>query len=220
VQQRVGPTVDGVVTFPPPLAKVVFDKIVSAVLLVVTLPISLFIVLCIAVESALSSSARAGPFHTEVRVSAGRPFKLYKYRILKPVGEQLILDGAVPKAAENDPPNLTRVGAVLKKVGFDESPQLYCILLGQMSFIGPRPLPVPEYREELERGNMFRAQLRAGLSGPAQVMKGTKRTREERTQADGAYAELMRSGSAVQVLRADLKMLAQTVVVVLRATGE
>lgn len=210
----------GVAIIPAPAAKVVFDKTLSAVLIVVTLPLSGLISLAILVEALLFPGARGGLFHLEVRVSAGRPFNLYKFRILKAGGERAIKSGAVPKDVENDPANLTGVGWALKKFGLDELPQLFCILGGAMSFVGPRPKPVAEYNLEIERGLDFRARLRAGLTGPVQVMKGTSRTEDDQVRADLAYAELLKRGGQLRILAFDIKIVLKTLQVMLKATGE
>ena len=220
-ERQVGaPTLGCMVEVAPPGTKVVFDKVVSLFVLLVTSPISLVICLASFAESAMSPPARGGLFHDEVRVSAGRPFTLYKFRILTKDGEQAIRDGAVPKHVENDPRYLTRIGWALKKVGFDELPQLISVLIGTMSLVGPRPKPIPEYEQEIERGNVFRAQLRAGLTGPTQAMKGTSRTGEEKVKAEFDYLELIRSGSRRQIAATDISTLFRTIRVVLGAYGE
>jgi lipopolysaccharide/colanic/teichoic acid biosynthesis glycosyltransferase len=153
-------------------------------------------------------------------VSAGRPFTLYKFRILTPAAEKAIKTGAMPKHVENTPGNLTVVGAVLKKIGLDELPQFLNVITGKMSLVGPRPKPPAEYKAEIECGNAFRAQVQAGLTGPAQVLKGTVRTGDDSVRADQEYAELLRKGSQRQILAYDAKTLLKTVRVLFRATGE
>ena len=204
----------------PPASKVVLDKALSAVLIVVTTPVWLAIMAAITVESALSRRARGGLFHTEVRVSAGEPFRLYKFRILTAEGEAAIVAGAVPKSVENDARNLTRVGWLLKKIGLDEMPQLVHVFRGEMSFVGPRPKPVREYDDEIAIGNHFRAELRAGLTGPTQVLKGTDPRTRDPLRDENAYWDLLRTGSQLRILSTDLRILRQTVRVLLRATGE
>lgn len=205
---------------PPRPVKVVLDKVVSTVLLVGSSPLALAITAAIEVESLMRPASRAGWFHREIRVSAARPFMLYKFRILTPQGEAEIRAGAIPKHVENNPKNLTSVGRILKQIGLDELPQLYSVLIGKMSLIGPRPKPIPEYEEEIKIGNIFRAQLRAGLSGPVQVLKGTARKDGDAIRADFAYLELMRTGTQRQILLFDLKTLVKTARVLMRATGE
>ena len=204
----------------PPLAKLLIDKTFSLGLLILSSPVSLVIASSIAIENLVHPQSRAGIFHTERRVSAGRPFTLYKFRILKPSGEAAIRAGSIPKHVENDPTQLTSVGRVLKKIGLDEVPQLAMVLAGRMTLIGPRPKPIPEYEEEIERGNIFRARLRAGLSGPVQVQKGTVRTGEDALRADFDYMKLMESGSTTAVVKYDLATILKTVRVLFRATGE
>ena len=86
--------------------------------------------------------------------------------------------------------------------------------------VGPRPKPIPEYEEEIALGHTYRADLRAGLSGPTQVQKGTVRSAEDGVRVDWEYADLLRNGSAWQVLRYDLLTLGRTIRVIFRATGE
>jgi len=203
-----------------PLSKVATDKVVSGLLLVLSFPVSLLIIVSIKFENLFKPERRGGIFHIERRVSAGQPFDLYKFRILKPSGEQAIKEGRVPKDVENDRNQLTTVGKLLKKIGLDELPQLAMVLDGSMSLVGPRPKPADEYEAELARGNIFRAKLRAGLTGPAQVQKGTVRGPDDGIRADFAYMELVRDGSPASVLMYDLKIMAKTVRVLLRATGE
>jgi lipopolysaccharide/colanic/teichoic acid biosynthesis glycosyltransferase len=204
----------------PPVSKVVLDKALSTVLIVVSSPAWLAILVATSVERALSRRARGGLFHTELRVSGGQTFRLYKFRILTSEGEEKIRSGARPKEVENDPSNLTRVGSLLKKVGLDEMPQLLHVLSGTMSLVGPRPKPVREYHEEIERGHTFRAQLRAGLTGPSQVLKGTDPKMRRAVEDEFEYLDLLQRGSQWEVLRTDLGIIRRTVSVLLRATGE
>lgn len=205
---------------PVPAGKLVLDKSLCVLFLFLTIPVWLVVTVSIIAESLLSPERRGPVFHTEVRVSAGRPFPLYKFRILRPRAEDEIRAGAVPKTVENVPANVTAVGWALKKIGLDELPQLLNILRGQMSFVGPRPKPIAEYAVELERGRTFRARLRAGLTGPVQVMKGSERTEGDQVSADLAYEELLRRGSQWKILLFDLRVLAKTLLVMVKATGE
>lgn len=203
-----------------PVSKVALDKFLSAGLLVVTAPLSAAIAAAIIIESLVSSRARGGVFHVEVRISAGEPFKLVKFRILTAVGEGKIHAGDRPKDVENDPANLTRVGSLLKRVGLDEIPQLIHVLRGSMSLVGPRPKPFMDYEDEMRRGHVFRARLRAGLTGPSQVLKGTDPATRPWVEDEFAYMELIESGRSLEILRADLHIIRRTVAVLLRATGE
>lgn len=206
----------------PPWQKVLFDKVVSAVLLLATLPVSLMIIVAISVGGLLRTEGRGPVIYRETRISQGRPFCLPKFRILtaRAIREDLCRPDRTPKDVENTPGNLTRVGALLKRTGLDELPQLWSVLVGDMSMVGPRPKPVPEYEEELARGIRRRKMLRAGLTGPVQVMKGTVRTFEDEVAADMAYVELNRSGRPWRLLAEDLRIIRRTVRVLLKMTGE
>ena len=96
-----------------------------------------------------------------------RPFKMYKFRTMelqKPSQEQ--------KAwTVKDDPRVTRIGKFLRKTSIDELPQLFNILVGEMSLVGPRPerpLFVEKFREEIPR-YMIKHQVRPGLTGWAQI---------------------------------------------------
>jgi lipopolysaccharide/colanic/teichoic acid biosynthesis glycosyltransferase len=197
-----------------------FDKVFVAIFIIGSSPLAMAIALAIVIEGVLRPSARGPVLHRETRVTAGRMFTLYKFRILTAAGEAAVTAGAVPKEVENDSTNLTHVGTVLKRIGLDELAQLLNIARGEMTFVGPRPKPPNEYEVELELGHRYRAELRAGLSGPAQMLKGTVRRRDDDVEADFAYAALVQSGSSRQVLSYDLRALWTTTRVLFRATGE
>lgn len=205
---------------PPPPSKILLDKTLSGLLILLTSPLWVVIAVAITVESLISRRARGGLLHTEVRVSAGEPFELHKFRILTPAAEEEIRAGGRPKQVENDPHNLTRVGAVLKKIGLDELPQLLLVLSGTMTLVGPRPKPLREYHEEIDRGHVFRARLRAGLTGPTQVLKGTDVENRPWIEDEFAYLELLEKGSQWEILLTDLRIIRRTVRVLLSATGE
>lgn len=204
-----------------PWEKVLLDKLLGLFFLSVSSPIWMLIFLAVIVENLAVPENRGSFFYTEIRMSAGRPFSLLKIRILKKDAiSKIRRDGAVPKQVENTPGNITEVGRVLKKFGLDEMAQMINIMRGDMTFIGPRPKPVAEYEAELELGIKNRALVRAGLTGPAQIMKGTKRTTEDERQADSRYVELIKNGSAYKIFAFDLSVLWETAKVVLKGTNE
>ena len=109
----------------------------------------------------------------------GRIFEIYKFRTM--------VDGAIHQGSglqtyEGDP-RITKVGNLLRKTSLDELPQLFNILKGEMSFIGPRP-PVPyhpyEYEEYTQKQKRFI--VRPGISGYAQVVLRNSGSWEERIQ--------------------------------------
>ena len=130
-----------------------FDIVFSLLCIIVfTIPI-LFVMLLIVIDS-----PGASPIYTQYRVGKnGRGFKFYKLRSMVPEADHMLdslldqneMEGPAFKIS-NDP-RITRVGRVIRKTCIDELPQLWNILKGDMSFVGPRP-PLPR---EVEQYNDF-----------------------------------------------------------------
>jgi lipopolysaccharide/colanic/teichoic acid biosynthesis glycosyltransferase len=149
--------------------KRLFDIIVAGAGLIVFAPVSLLIALGIKLED-------GGPvFFTQERVGRDcRVFLAYKFRSMVVDAERFT--GAV-QATENDP-RVTRIGRILRATAFDELPQLWNILRGDMSVVGPRPLRPGEADTTADGvqlplsaipGYEARHRVRPGLTGIAQV---------------------------------------------------
>jgi lipopolysaccharide/colanic/teichoic acid biosynthesis glycosyltransferase len=201
-------------------AKLILDKTLAILLLAPLAPALALVALAIKLDGLINSLNRGPVFYREIRVTQGREFGLLKFRILRLPAIELIKDGAVPKEVENRPANLTATGAFLKKYGLDELPQILNVLKGDLSFVGPRPKPVPEYLAELGRGIDSRRLIRAGLTGPVQIMKGTKRTAAEESGADAAYIESCRTLPGPSLVLLDLRIIFKTVKVMAGGSGE
>lgn len=106
-------------------------------------------------------------------------------------------------------PRITRIGHFIRKSSIDELPQLWCILKGEMSLVGPRPF-LPE-QKPLYKGNAY-FMVRPGLTGFWQVSERNESSFSSRTVFDNRYIEEIS-------FMADLKLILQTVGVVFRATG-
>ncbi len=135
-------------------AKVIFDKMLAGVLGAVLFP---FIVLIIF----LLFISQGNPIFF-VQMRSGRDmqkFRLYKLRTLKFDGSS---DLSMKKRA------FTFFGKILRRSGLDEIPQLWNILKGEMSFIGPRPLPI-EYEALYRKSQLRRFKVKPGITGWAQV---------------------------------------------------
>ena len=145
----------------PLLVKRVFDVVAAAIGLFLSLPVFL------AAAAAIKLDSPGPVLYAQVRSGVGgRGFTLRKLRSMRTDAERL---GAV-WAAENDP-RVTRVGRVLRRTRIDELPQLWNVLVGEMSLVGPRP-ERPEFVDLLtERIPFFRHRLcmKPGVTGHAQV---------------------------------------------------
>lgn len=204
-----------------PIAKRLFDVIFSLALLVILSPLVLTIVLAQLLEFAFRPSARGRIFYSETRISQGQPFVLYKFRIFKNAAlkNSLKENGTIQtKPLELDPANLTVIGRLLKQAYLDEIPQLWCVLKGDMSLVGPRPTNIINYQRNLERGNQAKRLLKAGVTGYFQSHKGRK-LQKNQEELDMEYARFLQTHPSWRVVLFDLKILLISVYTVLRAEG-
>lgn len=163
------------------LVKRIFDVIMSSLALVVlALPMAL-IALVIVVESP------GKPIYAQTRLGKNeKPFTIYKFRSMLMNAEA---DGL--RWAENDDERVTKVGKALRKTRLDELPQLWNILIGDMSFVGPRP-ERPEFYAVFDTyiiGFRQRMLVKPGLTGLAQVNGGYDLKPEEKIVYDLKYID-------------------------------
>jgi sugar transferase (PEP-CTERM system associated) len=187
--------------------KRLLDVLVAAAGLVLASPLTLLTAIAIAIDS-------PGPIlYRQIRAGElGRPFTLYKFRSMRIDAEQL---GA--RFAEENDPRITRVGRFIRKTRIDELPQLYNVLRGEMSMVGPRP-ERPVFIEQLERQVPYfkqRLYVKPGVTGHAQVRCRYGATAEdhlEKLQYDLYY---IKSHSVMF----DLSIILDTIKVVLLRIG-
>ena len=160
------------------------------------------------------------PFYSQVRVGkGGKPFLMWKLRSMVNDAddrmEAYLAENPSARAEwdstqklKNDP-RITPMGQFLRKSSLDELPQLWNVLRGDMSLVGPRPMMLNQ--QSLYPGEAY-YRLRPGITGYWQTAGRNKTTFEARADFDAAY-------EADLTLMADLRILAKTVGVVLKGTG-
>ena len=181
-----------------------FDICASFLALVILLIPMAIISLVVVIDSPGS------PIYSQVRLGKGeKPFRIYKFRSMRIDAEE---DGL--RWAEDHDPRTTKVGRFLRRTRLDELPQLWNILIGDMSFVGPRP-ERPEFYEIFDTyivGFRQRMMVKPGLTGLAQVSGGYDLKPEEKIVYDLQY---IKTRSIVQ----DLRCVFRTFAVVLFHRG-
>ena len=181
---------------------------------------AVFVLPLIVVFALLVARDGHSPFYTQMRVGLnGRHFRIWKLRTMVPNAEaalQAYLDHNPALRAEWEAtqklkrdPRVTRVGRFLRKTSLDELPQLWNVLNGTMSLIGPRPM-MPQQQSLYPGESYYR--LRPGISGFWQVSDRNRCSFRDRAIFDDAYDRQIS-------LATDLLVLLRTVWVVLRGTG-
>jgi lipopolysaccharide/colanic/teichoic acid biosynthesis glycosyltransferase len=203
-----------------PTPKRILDKSLSASLLVVFSPVFALVAGAMGADMLLRRRDRGPWLYREPRISRGREFDLLKFRTLR----RDVLDASAGEEAharllEADPANLTWAGRrVLKPWYLDELPQLWNVLRGDMSLVGPRPWPPSMVRSQVEKGFTYRNEFVAGWTGPAQVRKGVTESAGY-TELDVEYVRRSRRSRASAVVRTDLGILWRSLVVIAKGEG-
>ncbi len=191
------------------------DIIGSTLGLIVFSPLFLFIIYKVRLDG--------GPaFYGHVRLGKdGRSFKCWKFRSMatnsQEILTQLLANDSRAKAEweasyklKNDP-RITAIGGFLRKTSLDELPQLYNVLIGEMSLVGPRPIVADEikyYNEDIK--NYF--SVKPGVTGLWQVSGRSDASYNKRVTLDNAYVHNLS-------ILTDIKIMFKTIFVVLKREG-
>jgi len=184
------------------------DLILSFVLLLIFMPVIVVIGILIKIDS------RGSVIFSQERVGQkNKIYRMHKFRSMVEDAEK----SSGPVWARDDDPRITRVGKIIRKFRLDEIPQLWNVLKGEMSFVGPRP-ERPVFVEELERIIPYfgvRSSVKPGITGWAQVCYGYANTVEdaiEKLNYDLFYIKNMS-------ILIDLMIVLRTIKIVLFAKG-
>jgi lipopolysaccharide/colanic/teichoic acid biosynthesis glycosyltransferase len=178
--------------------KRIFELIVSLAVALILLPFLVAIIVAIRLTNrgpAIFKQERAG--------KDGRPFVFYKFRTMK-----LDVDPFGPSPKSGQDPRLTKIGRFLREHSLDELPQLFNVLKGDMSIVGPRPLYVSQIQEWNEQQKQ-RLLVKPGLTGLAQISGRGELTREEKLELDVKYVQ-------TASFWVDVKIILATVVLVFK----
>ncbi|GJL63871.1 MAG: UDP-phosphate galactose phosphotransferase [Nitrospirales bacterium] len=193
--------------------KRIIDILVSLPILLMLLPF--FVLIAIAIKI----SGKGPIFFAQNRIGRNkRQFRLFKFRTMVPGAEKMLKDiehlneveGAAFKI--EDDPRLTSIGRLLRKTSIDELPQLWNVLKGDMSLVGPRPLPIRDFQEFTEDWHRRRFSVPPGITCLWQVNGRSRLSFEKWMELDMQYIDQW-------TLWLDLKILLKTIPVVLRGTG-
>ena len=192
-------------------------RLIDLVLVVLSLPLVLPLVLLLAGIVALDGGK---PLYCQNRVGKnGRTYTMWKLRSMVQCADEKLASHLAqdPEARAEwdstqklkDDPRITRFGRFLRKSSFDELPQLFNVLAGDMSLVGPRPM-LPE-QEKLYPGTAY-FELRPGITGKWQISDRNESAFAARAKFDTEYYQELS-------LVTDLRIIASTFRVVLRGTG-
>lgn len=164
------------------IIKRILDIIFSILLLFILAPLFLFISICIKADHGGSI------FYSQIRCTKnGNHFKIYKFRSMIEDAEK----GIAPQLTRKDDKRITKAGKIIRRLKIDELPQLINILKGDMSFVGPRPERPELISNILKEFPEFskRLQIKAGLTGYAQIKGDYYSTPAEKLEWDMEYIE-------------------------------
>lgn len=194
-----------------------FKRVLDLTLVVASLP---FVLPVLALIALIIRASGLSPFYRQERIGKdGRRFQMIKFRTMVDGAEHALhrylarnpearVEWLTKQKLSQDP-RITRLGRALRRTSLDELPQIFNVLKGDMSLVGPRPMMPAQ--QALYPGQSY-YELRPGITGSWQVSSRNECEFAARATYDDAYAREMS-------LAADARILAQTVGAVLRGTG-
>lgn len=211
------------------LAKRLFDIVLATVLLVLLAPVIVLVALAVALDSPGPVIFRQKRVLGEQGLGSGKPdqqvFEFFKFRSMYHNADQKVhqqymenlINGQAQKGKESNlyklehDARITRVGRILRKTSLDELPQLFNILRGEMSFVGPRPA-IPYEVQQYKTWHLQRLTVTQGLTGLWQVKGRNERSFDEMVALDIEYVRR-------RSFWLDLKILLETIPAVLSTRG-
>ena len=193
--------------------KRIMDITISALVLIFLAPLFVMIGILIRLDS------RGPIFFVQERVGYNkRRFECYKFRTMTSGAEKRqaelehLNEASGPVFKIKDDPRVTKIGKILRKASMDELPQLFNVLKGDMSLVGPRPLPIRDYKRFEKNWQKRRFSIRPGLTCLWQIQGRNELSFEEWIELDMEYIDQWS-------LLLDFRILVKTIPAVFRGTG-
>jgi lipopolysaccharide/colanic/teichoic acid biosynthesis glycosyltransferase len=205
---------------PTRVLKLLFDKLIALLFLIIALPILFFLKIAFLIEGLIIPENKGPMFFYYNAVSAGKVIPKYKIRLIKT--KYIDSEGArrgdwIAYSAEWSPNSRTYIGRFVKKFYLDELPQFYSVLLGDISIVGPRPLSILHYERDLQQGNVVRKLLKGGLLGLGHINKGTSEMGNPLYEYE--YLDQYLKRSSLGLLGLDLWIIWKGIKVILKGGG-
>lgn len=175
-----------------------FKRMLDVVLALMALPLVGLVILIFAPIICLTDR---GPvfYNAPRRGMNGRVFRMFKLRSMK-VNAPVMKNADGSAYSGDDDPRVTKVGRIMRKLSIDELPQILNVLIGDMSFVGPRPTLANTPYGQLDEMRRKRLTVRPGITGYAQAYFRNAITQDEKFASDCYYVDHLSFGFDVKIL--------------------
>jgi len=198
--------------------KIVFDKALALVLIILAAPLFLILFIANGLDGLIHPEEKGPLFAPYIASDRGKKFLKLKFRLTKlpalmSTSPRRFVWRVLPLEKKS---NLTCVGRFLKKHYLDELPQVFNILKGDMSFVGPRAIDWKRYLENVRQGDVSRKIMQAGLFSETHVRKGTQ---DRNINLTYGYIEKYIRFSELALVWHDMKIIGRGIQMILRGQG-
>ena len=185
-----------------------FKRFLDIVISLIALP---FVALVIVIFAPIIWLTDKGPvfYNATRRGMNGKNFKMFKLRSMK-VNSPVLRNADGSTYSGDDDPRVTKIGRIMRKLSIDELPQILNVLIGDMSFVGPRPTLATTPYEQLDENRRKRLTVRPGITGYSQAYFRNSITQDQKVINDCHYVDHLSFSF-------DVKILIQTVLSVVRS---